>query len=119
MNNSRRRFFQSAVGGAAFLGAGVGRLAAQPSDIAIPDPATFRGGDLLWPKIPGAFVPYNSLQTADYEAQREQWYREKRAFIARLRTARNPAQEDLDLANRLERMSSCGYIRATTTKNTS
>src|SRR5271168_2869702 len=50
----------------------------------IPNPAMFQSGDFVWPKKPGAFVPYRyeSGQAADED--RERWTSEKKEFLGKV-----------------------------------
>lgn len=50
----------------------------------LPSPETFESGDLVWPKKPGAFVPYSQRPDAPVEQDREIWEREKRTFLDRV-----------------------------------
>jgi hypothetical protein len=50
----------------------------------IPRSETFESGDFVWPKKPGAFVPYNQRPNTPLERDREIWQREKRAFLDRI-----------------------------------
>lgn len=58
--------------------------AAEPVVRARPDPAGFESGDLLWPKKPGAFVPYNSGSDNSQEQDRAQWLRERDEYVAQM-----------------------------------
>jgi Permuted papain-like amidase enzyme, YaeF/YiiX, C92 family len=51
----------------------------------IPDPATFESGDFVWPKKPGAFIPYKYESGQAAEEDRERWTRERAEFIERVR----------------------------------
>ena len=70
-------------------------LAAQPARTAErPDPALFQTGDLVWPKPPGAFVPYagsptRQLLVTEPEVREEEWNTQRVQFI---RDARQQAQ---------------------------
>ena len=50
-----------------------------------PDPGTFQPGDIIWPKKPGVFVPYESKLGADYTTDRTQWEQDRTAFVAQSR----------------------------------
>jgi hypothetical protein len=54
-----------------------------PRELPRPDPGTFETGDFVWPKKPGAFVPYNSGSTNTPAQDRIEWLRERDAYIAR------------------------------------
>jgi hypothetical protein len=49
----------------------------------LPQPSLFEAGDLLWPKKPGVFVPYNQRVGTDVESDRQIWEREKNDFLKR------------------------------------
>lgn len=109
-NQSRRQFLLSAATGLAitpWVPSCVGQLLAQEdrreSDRR-PEPAKFESGDFIWPKRPGAFVPYHSKPAGAYDDDRAQWEREKQAFINRVTS--DPAAPNglVRLARRLERM---------------
>ncbi len=49
----------------------------------LPNKINFESGDLLWPKMPGSIIPYNSGQSAiSYQGQEEKWSSERDAFLA-------------------------------------
>ncbi len=50
----------------------------------LPKPDMFESGDLLWPKKPGAFVPYSQRAEFDIQRDREIWEREKSEFLDRV-----------------------------------
>lgn len=56
----------------------------------VPNAASFQSGDLLWPKKPGAFVPYDYQPDSTVERDRERWTQEKNTFVERARTSGNP-----------------------------
>lgn len=65
----------------------------------VPSSAAFQSGDFLWPKKPGAYIPYNSGHTTARQADESRWLRERDQCVANLR--RNPGyftpQQVLDL----------------------
>jgi hypothetical protein len=70
---------------------GVQRLAvAQGTGRRLPDAASLQAGDFLWPKKPGAFIPYRLDTGQDVDADREDWLKEKQQFIAKARASGNP-----------------------------
>lgn len=100
-----RRNFIAIVAGIGLSG-GLESLAAQESlsDPPLPNPANFQSGDFLWPKKPGAFVPYRSVVAADpVEDEEERWLREKREFIKRARNGSTYLNSEQ--LNNLEKMS--------------
>src|SRR5512134_2920324 len=70
----------------------------------VPTPDDLLSGDLLWPKKPNAYVPYNAGSDADYERERKQWDSEKRRFIDNVRQKADAPRELRELANQLEVM---------------
>jgi hypothetical protein len=46
-----------------------------------PNPATFRSGDFIWPKLPGAYVPYASGGTNDLATDRADWLRARDDYV--------------------------------------
>lgn len=80
-----------------------------------PDPKTFESGDFVWPKPPGAFIPYEGvpperLLVDAQEVTESEWTRLKFEFIRAARAADpgvDPAERQyrLDIADRLETMS--------------
>src|SRR5262249_25550571 len=53
-------------------------------------------GDFLWPKKPGAFVPYNSEGALDYAEEKRQWVAAKKKFIETVKA--NPAASPQEAA---------------------
>jgi permuted papain-like amidase YaeF/Yiix C92 family enzyme len=54
---------------------------AQADEKLRPDKNTLEAGDLLWPKKPESFIPYNSGSTNSSEQERIQWETERAQFI--------------------------------------
>jgi hypothetical protein len=77
---SRRRFSISSACAAIFASSS---LRADAIPLA-PSPQTLNSGDLLWPKKPGVYVPYDTNASRDAERDRETWQREKEAFLSRV-----------------------------------
>lgn len=78
---TRRRFAASlavAAGSAPLL-----RLQASERKAATPrpDPSLFQSGDLVWPKKPDAYVPYHAGSRNSLEEDRQQWMRERDAYV--------------------------------------
>ncbi|HKJ60948.1 MAG TPA: YiiX/YebB-like N1pC/P60 family cysteine hydrolase, partial [Hyphomicrobiales bacterium] len=87
---------------AVFALAGCSEEADKPA-LPHPDPETFQSGDLLWPALPGAVIPF--FRTADVEPITEEneaaeWEREKQRFIEQARASGDP--EQIAIANELE-----------------
>lgn len=49
-----------------------------------PDPALFQSGDLVWPKKPGAYVPYNAGPERLLSADLEQWKADRTRYLDHL-----------------------------------
>ena len=49
-----------------------------------PLPAKFESGDLLWPKRPGAYIPFSSNSTNSIEADRREWTEARNRLLQRL-----------------------------------
>ena len=83
----RRKFISISAGSCALIGA-TGVLSAPNPEFAnpLPNPANFQSGDLLWPKKPGAYVPYKSvkiLSNTDSELMyQRQWEAERKNFLS-------------------------------------
>lgn len=60
-----------------------------------PDPVRFEAGDLVWPKKPGAYVPYHAGSENSMTQDRAQWLRERDAYLAELNTRQ---LDDIDRA---------------------
>lgn len=86
---TRRRFTLTLASGAlcpTLVPAQSEGIAALP----LPNPQVFQSGDLIWPKKPGAFVPYRSGAPSQLELERTLWQKERQDFVARELT--RPAQ---------------------------
>ena len=59
-----------------------------------PNKKTFQSGDFLWPKEPGTYVPYNAGSHNSYEADRNQWERERNAFLKSVPEATRTREEE-------------------------
>jgi hypothetical protein len=85
-------------------------LIGQPTPL-VPEANTLQSGDLLWPKKPGKFVPYDSTTEEDYDAKRHQWLTEKAAYIQRVRNTPNSGPHALQWATDLEQMTFEEFLR--------
>lgn len=74
---TRRQFAVTAL--AAGLAVARSRQAAAETN---PAAQCLRSGDLLWPKRPGVYVPYDTTAARSPEDDRETWEREKQAFLS-------------------------------------
>jgi hypothetical protein len=53
----------------------------------LPDPKTFQSGDLVWPKKPGVYVPYDAkVGGADPHEEERRWTAERDQFLANVTT---------------------------------
>ncbi|UVT14648.1 MAG: hypothetical protein H8K04_12405 [Nitrospira sp.] len=51
------------------------------SELPRPNPAIFQSGDFVWPKRPGAYVPYNAGSANSPELDKEQWNKERDIYL--------------------------------------
>ncbi len=70
----------------------------------LPNPNTFQAGDLIWPKKPGAYVPYNSQPKGTYEDDSQQWEKEKNHFVNQVRSNSNASESERNFAAKFEKM---------------
>ena len=49
----------------------------------LPNKDSFESGDFVWPKKPGAYVPYNSGAHSDAAVDEQRWMSERRTFLER------------------------------------
>ena len=67
------------------------------SNLPLPRRETFESGDFIWPKKPGAYVPYNSASENSVNQDEQRWLREREAFLERVQ--REPTyltQQDIE-----------------------
>ena len=69
-----------------------------------PDPSKFESGDFIWPKKPGAIVPYDSSLQTTYADAKAKWERERAAFVNRVKGDPNSSSEDRAAAAALSGM---------------
>jgi uncharacterized protein YycO len=67
-----------------------------------PDPSTFETGDIIWPRQPWIFIPYNSAPTGNYESDKAGWEREKQDFVIRIQQDSNATEHDRAVAAELQ-----------------
>jgi hypothetical protein len=89
----RRGFLASAVS-AGLAPSAVWAQAEGAATLPLPNPQTFQSGDLIWPKKPGAFVPYRAGAPSQFETERSLWLQERQQFLERQRTG-GPAATQL------------------------
>jgi uncharacterized protein YycO len=75
-----------------------------PSQESRPDPSTFQTGDIIWPRQPWIFIPYNSAPTGSYESDKAGWEREKQDFVTRVTQDANASEYDRGVAAELRSM---------------
>jgi hypothetical protein len=63
-----------------------------------------QAGDLIWPKKPGEFIPYNSRPGEAEASDASRWRAEKKAYLKRLESNPNPSPEEKKRYSELENM---------------
>ena len=76
---NRRRALKFA--GFAAAGSALISLSRAATGLPRPDQKLLQSGDFVWPKKPGAYVPYNSGSINDTTQDRELWAQEKLAYL--------------------------------------
>jgi hypothetical protein len=81
-------------------------LVVQAADARATPPAAelLQAGDLIWPKKPGAFVPYNSRPGEADASDASRWLVEKKAYLKRLQRNPNLCPEEKERYSALENM---------------
>jgi hypothetical protein len=81
-------------------------FAVYPADDGATPPAArlLQAGDLIWPKKPGAIVPYNSRPGEADESDAVRWRREKEDYLNQLRRNPDPSPEEKERYAALEKM---------------
>jgi hypothetical protein len=67
-------------------------------------------GDLIWPKKPGAIVPYNSEPGEADKSAATTWAREKKQYLSNLEKKANPTPEDIARYKELQKMTYKGFV---------
>jgi cell wall-associated NlpC family hydrolase len=75
-----------------------------PSSLPRPDPATFETGDIIWPRQPWIFIPYNSQPTGHFDPDKAGWEHEKQEFLERVKQNPRASEYDRAMAVELEAM---------------
>ena len=70
-----------------------------------PNPALFQGGDFIWPKPPGAYVPYNAGSNNSPEDDARLWEAERSGYIKRQATTADPI-----ISERVKLLRSMDYL---------
>lgn len=79
---SRRSLLGSVLGGLAV--ASTAKLAWTQNISKLPNSDLFESGDFLWPKTPGAFIPYRYTSDDAESEDRRRWEEEKEHFLNRV-----------------------------------
>jgi hypothetical protein len=81
-------------------------LVEQAADVSATPPAAqlLQAGDLIWPKKPGAFIPYNSRPGEAEASDASRWRAEKKAYLKQLESNPNPSPEEKKRYSELENM---------------
>jgi len=106
-SNSRAMFLRACTWVALFVCffgcIGPTALVAAELSIGPPDAKDVDAGDLIWPKEPGAIIPYAAPGQSTFTDQ-ELWERERDEYIATLRSTRTVTEHDLQRIEILQRM---------------
>jgi hypothetical protein len=106
MNCSRRFVIKSVVASLLYTCTPRLALSDDSSELPRPNPNLFQSGDFVWPKKPGAYVPFNAGSANSPEIDREQWLREREAY---LRKYENGSSADELLRQRLDKLRSADF----------
>ena len=83
MSVCRRSFIKSAIFGAlavSWPSFAVGQNQIR-RELPRPDPSQFQSGDLVWPKKPKAYVPYNSGSGNSLDQDKDHWIKERDEYL--------------------------------------
>jgi hypothetical protein len=75
-----------------------------------PAPELLEAGDLIWPKPPGAIVPYRSQLGEATEHDSAQWEKEKKDYLAELDRKTNRTPEERERYKALEKMTYAEFV---------
>jgi hypothetical protein len=77
-----------------------------PADTSATRPAAalLQPGDLIWPKKPGAFVPYNSGSGEAEKTDAQRWRNEKEAYLNQIQSNPNPSPQEKERYAALQKM---------------
>lgn len=81
-NSIRRIFLQGALLAPTSLSFSHRLVAQTTKAFPRPDPSKLQAGDFVWPKKPGAYVPYNSGSKNNTAEDRNLWAEEKEAYLS-------------------------------------
>lgn len=77
---------------------------------AAPPAAILQAGDLVWPKKPGAIVPYNSRPGEADQSDEARWRREKEVCLEQIRRNPDPSAEEKERFRVLQKMTYKGFL---------
>jgi len=69
-----------------------------------PESAFLQAGDLIWPKKPGAVVPYNSRPGEAGENDATRWRDDKEAYLKQVRSEPSPSPQEKERYSALQKM---------------
>jgi hypothetical protein len=87
-----------ALAAASTFAAGLPSPARAASPKPFPLPEELKDGDLVWPKLPGAFIPYSYMGADSAPLDETEWEAGKRAYLA----ATPVTMDNVDLINQLD-----------------
>jgi cell wall-associated NlpC family hydrolase len=67
-----------------------------------PNPNTFQSGDLIWPKTPGKFVPYDSSRFEEAAAAKKDWNDKRQSFVNAVKGDATAPQYEKEAAATIE-----------------
>jgi hypothetical protein len=67
-----------------------------------PAASSLQAGDLIWPKKPGAIVPYNSRPGEAGESDATRWRKEKEAYLNQVRSEPSPSPQEKERYSALQ-----------------
>ena len=89
MDYNRRRFIGSAIFGTSILSSPYISILYASSSTPLPDPKSLQSGDFIWPKKPGAYVPYRSGVTNSAREESVVWAKQRDYFFDSVVSSKN------------------------------
>jgi cell wall-associated NlpC family hydrolase len=80
-------------------------------DPQFPAPDTLQSGDLIWPKKPGALVPYNSQPGEAKNTDAARWEKEKESYLGELRKKAEPTEDEKQRYSALQTMTYDQFVQ--------
>lgn len=71
----------------------------------VPDPSTFKTGDLIWPKKPYQRIYYDTSDVRIYNDNKKRWEEERDAYIQEVQNDPNTSEQDREEADWLKKTS--------------